>query len=144
MIWSAFLPLLCLALVGAMVLVAKSIGLLVEWRRGLTSPSAHIAELVIGLLESDEGWSEDLFHLKHEATKVSIWIANKDYGLGVQVGGVEARPGNSIDLCPYWRKQIWERVEARQARETARHLQESTVRLASNIIDFHERKSKRA
>lgn len=75
-------------------------------------------DLILRLIETDRDWFKDTYHWYHP-TGVSMWVANKDYGLGIVIDAKykgDAKPNTDntqaghIRLNSRERKAIWNAV----------------------------------
>ena len=132
----------CFALVMALKFVWwKPLISLINRRKWRNDPNAPAIQLVIELLD-EQGWNETSYLLNH-VSGVSIWTANNDYGLSINLNG-EARPcseGSDITLNPYWRSQLWSRVKQFKMESKIAALERKKLKFAENVVQFTKRQA---
>lgn len=98
-------------------------------------PNGTIVRMVINLFDH-KGWTNDGFVYRH-VTGVSIWVANDDYGLAINLDGTDPKPSKGqVDLNPYWRGKLYEAIQADKARYKAEKLSAGMAEFADNVIKF--------
>lgn len=83
------------------------------WRRLMWWKRLHpAAELLCGLLMAGKGWEQTTYILKHRDCHVSFWIANRWYGFGICINGLNVSPNDTAGIDRWSRKIVLAHVKA--------------------------------
>ena len=96
--------------------------------------NSDIAEMIALLLQDDrDGWTITNHHANHETLKISLWIANEDYGFGVRLDGRDAGPYD-MALARRDRKCLWKAFTCRRDGLIAENSEQAAQDLAERIV----------
>lgn len=101
-----------------------------------------LTDIVVGLIKGGRDWVRTK-HVWWHPAGISVWVANKDYGLGVRLNAasvneyysVASLPADAIQLSPLQRKAIWNAVNGDRGGGTKTDALRDTVRRVLEMYD---------